>query len=90
MRRLASERSSGVSPSDSLVSRLRSGLTPALSAYALTVSQTNERKTVMEKMSIETLYELKARMERRGRRDGVRYANCVRELRIRGLTCPLR
>lgn len=44
----------------------------------------------MEKMSIETLYELKARMERRGRQDGVMYANCVRELRIRGLSCPSR
>lgn len=45
----------------------------------------------MEKMSIETLYELKARMERRGHRDGVRYANCMRELRIRGLAaCPSR
>ena len=65
------------------------GLIPPRSACACLISQT-ERKTAMEKMSIETLYELKARMERRGRRDGVRYANCVRELRIRGLSCPLR
>lgn len=44
----------------------------------------------MEKLSIETLYELKARMERRGHLDGVRYANCVRDLRIRGLPCQSR